>query len=311
MVPTPFRRPRRRASLRNVARANQIVAANELAWVRWRTSAATAPIDRWVRSRGLDPQDVQAAGWALGWAPQGWRDVVGLLERHRVPIEVGLDAGLVRRAESGRIYDGFRGRVVLPVRGLLDGRIRGFTARRVDDSDERAPKYINSPTNRAFRKGHELFGAWEARQLLRERRGQIESLVVCEGPIDVVRVDCAGRWAAVAPCGTALSRAQAEWIVALARAHDLPVVLAFDGDRAGEAAAWRAWDLLADLHTPGLRLADLPGSRDPADLDDVSLAAALSPDSGLGPTPDRDAAVGGQPSGPDRRQGLPLRHGHP
>jgi DNA primase len=164
---------------------------------------------------------------------------------------------------------------VLPVRGLLDGRIRGFTARRVDDSDERAPKYINSPTNRAFRKGHELFGAWEARQLLRERRGQIESLVVCEGPIDVVRVDCAGRWAAVAPCGTALTRAQAEWIVALARAHDLPVVLAFDGDGAGEEAAWRAWDLLVDLHAPGLSMAELPMGLDPAELSEEELVSSI------------------------------------
>lgn len=279
--PTPFRQPRARASLLSVGRADQIVAANELAWVRWRTSAATSPVDRWVRSRGFDPHGVQAAGWAFGWAAPGWRDVADLLDRHGVPIGVGVDAGLVRRAESGRIYDGFRGRVVLPVRGLLDGRIRGFTGRRIDDSDERAPRYINSPTNSAFRKSHELFGAWEARQLLRERRGQVESLVVCEGPIDVVRVDCGGYWAAVAPCGTALTRAQAEWIVALARAHDLPVVLAFDGDKAGEAAAWRAWDLLADLRAPGLRLAELPMGLDPAELGDEDLASSLGVRAGL------------------------------
>jgi len=232
-------------------------------------------VDRWVRSRGLDPQGVQAAGWAFGWAAPGWRDVADLLDRHGVPVAVGVDAGLVRRAESGRIYDGFRGRVMLPVRGLLDGRIRGFTARRIDDSDERAPKYINSPTNSAFRKGQEHFGAWEARRLLREGGGPVESLVVCEGPIDVVRVDCGGLWAAVAPCGTALTRAQAEWIVALARAHDLPVVLAFDGDQAGEAAAWRAWDLLADLCAPGLRLAELPTGMDPAALNDEDLLSAI------------------------------------
>lgn len=282
--PTPFRQPRRRASLPSVGRADQIVAANELAWVRWRTSAASSPVDRWIRSRGLDPQGVQSAGWAFGWAAPGWRDVAELLDRHGVPLGVGVDAGLVRRAESGRIYDGFRGRVVLPVRGLLDGRIRGFTARRIDDSDERAPKYINSPTNSAFRKSHELFGAWEARRLLRERRGQIESLVVCEGPIDVVRVDCGGHWAAVAPCGTALTRAQAEWTVALARAHDLPVVLAFDGDKAGEAAASRAWDLLADLQAPGLRLADLPVGLDPAALSERQLLSALGPSPASSPT---------------------------
>ncbi len=273
-----------RASLPSVGTADQIVAANELAWLRWRTAAATSPIDRWIGSRGLDPQALRAAGWALGWAEPEWRDVTNLLERHHVPVGVGKDAGLIRQAESGRLYDGFRGRVVLPIRCLIDGRIRGFTARRVDDTDQRAPKYINSPTNRAFRKSRELFGAWEARQILREQRGQIDALVVCEGPIDVVRVDCARHWAAVAPCGTAVTPSQAEWIVALGRAHDVPVVLAYDGDRAGEAASCRAWDLLAHLNTPGLRLADLPTGRDPAELDDASLATALSlsPVSALG-----------------------------
>lgn len=251
------------------------MAANELAWLRWRTAATSSPVDRWIEGRGMNPQSVRAAGWALGWADAGWRDITDLLNLHRVPMGVAMDAGLVRRAETGRLYDGFRGRVVLPVRGLIDGSISGFTARRIDDSDQRAPKYINSPTNRAFRKGQELFGAWEARRLLREARGRIESLVVCEGPIDVIRVDGTERWAAVAPCGTAMTRIQAEWIVALARANQVPVLLAYDGDAAGQAAAWRAWDLLAELGAPGLRLASVPDDRDPADLGDADLAAAL------------------------------------
>ncbi len=98
---------------------------------------------------------------------------------------------------------------------------------------------------------------------------------MCEGPIDAIRIDCAGRWAAVAPCGTALTKAQGEWIVALARANNVSVVVAFDGDAAGQTAAWKAWDLLTDLGAPGLRLADVPHGRDPADLRDGELGEAL------------------------------------
>ena len=275
-VQTPFRTRPAPATLRRVGREAQIVAANELAWLRWRTAATNSPVDQWIAGRRLDPHSVRAAGWTLGWADSGWRDITDLLNRHRIPTAVAADAGLVRRAESGRIYDGFRGRVVLPIRGLLNGRLLGFTARRIDDTDDRAPKYINSPTNPAFRKGHELFGAWEARRLMKDHRGQIESLVVCEGPIDVIRIDCTQHWAAVAPCGTALTRAQAEWIVALARGNNVPVLLAFDGDAAGEAATWKAWDLLAALHAPGLRLASVPETRDPGDLCDEELAEALA-----------------------------------
>lgn len=253
----------------------QILAANDLAWLRWRTTAVSSPLDQWVTSRGLDPEAIRAAGWALGWTDAGWRDITDLLDRHRIPTQVGADAGLIRRAESGRLYDGFRGRVVLPIRGLLDGRIRGFTARRVKDGDQRAPKYVNSPTNRAFCKGEELFGAWEARQTLRVHRDRIDALVVCEGPFDVLSVACTDHWVAVAPCGTAMTRTQGEWIVALGRAHQLPVVLAYDGDAAGQAAGWKAWELLVDLGAPGLRLADLPDGVDPAGLGKEELAAAL------------------------------------
>ncbi|MGB7962627.1 MAG: toprim domain-containing protein [Propionicimonas sp.] len=258
-----------------MATTEQIVAANELAWLRWRNAAVTSPVGMWLVGRGLTPAAVATAGWAPGWAAPNWRDITDLLRRHRIPTQVGVDAGLLRRAESGRTYDGFRGRVVLPIRGLHDGCIRGFTARRVDDTDEHAPKYVNSPTNAAYTKSRALFGGWEASQSLRADRDSIQAVVVCEGPFDVVRVALAGPWAAIAPCGTAMTSAQADWIVALGRTHEVPILLAYDGDTAGEAATWRAWDLLRDAGARGLCLADIPEGRDPGELTDTELAAAL------------------------------------
>ena len=72
--------------------------------------------------------------------------------------------------------------------------------------------------------------------------------------MDVLNVAATGGWAAVAPCGTAMTAEQARWIIALANAHSLPVLLAYDGDDAGRAASDKAWDLLkqvtgVELHT--------------------------------------------------------------
>lgn len=258
-----------------MATAEQIIAANELAWLRWRTAATASPVTAWLAGRGLDPCQVTAAGWAPGWATDQWRDLTHLLARHGIPAEVAVQAGLVRRAESGRLYDGFRGRVVLPIRRSSDGQILGFTARRIDDRDENVPKYVNSPTNPAFTKGRTLFGGWEARETLTERLDEIQSIVVCEGPFDVIRIAIAGRWAPVAACGTALTQAQAEWIVRAGEFFQKPIMLAYDGDTAGENATWRAWDLLRDAGARNLCLADLRADRDPADLEDAELEAAL------------------------------------
>lgn len=255
--------------------AKQLIAANELAWRAWTAPAATAEVSRWLLARGLDPVGIRAAGFQVGAAPASWDSLTDLLARHRVPNSVALAAGLVRASSTGRHYDGFRDRMVLPVREVTDGALAGFTARRLGE-DPRAPKYLNSPASPAFRKGRLLFGAWEARSVMAASRESVEGLVVCEGPFDVLAVASTGRWAAVAPCGTALTLDQAGWIVALARAFDVGVQLAFDADPPGQAASDRAWDLLVDAGVPALRLADLPEGSDPADLSPSQLDTALT-----------------------------------
>ena len=276
MTPAPFASTGAVPVGMAVSSARQLIAANELTWLRWRTATSGAPLDAWLTRRGLDPSDIREAGWTFGWAGDNWHDLADLLRRHRIPLRVGLEAGVVRRAESGRVYDGFRDRIVIPVRDLISGQILGFTARRLEDTDDNVPKYINSPNNVAYQKGRCLLGGWEARQHLRTHSGRIDALVICEGPFDVIRVSAAQRWVAVAPCGTALTQTQAEWITALARAHGLPVQLAFDGDPAGRDATWRAWDLLRDAGARGLCPAEVPEGRDPAELTDTELASALT-----------------------------------
>ncbi len=254
----------------------QILAANEWAWLAWSTAAAGSPVPAWLSARGLDPVAIRAAGYQLGWAADEWTSLTRLLDRHRITSSVAVEAGLVRLSGNGRSYDAFRDRIVLPVRDIVSGRPAGFIARSRTMSPD-MPKYLNSPTNAVFRKGSHLFGAWEARQQLRRQTRPAEGLVVCEGPMDVLNVAATGGWAAVAPCGTAMTADQARWIIALANAHSLPVLLAYDADEAGQRASDRAWDLLVDCGATRLRLADLPDGSDPASLSAPALEAALTP----------------------------------
>lgn len=264
-----------RVSLQSLSTAGELKAANELAWTLWRTAAGDAGVGEWLRARGLDPVSVESASWAPGWTGGDWTRTTDLLKRHRVPARVALAAGLIRRSENGRPYDGFHQRWALPVRSILDGRIVGFSARRADDSHPRAPKYLNSPTNAAYRKGSHLLGAWEARQRHGRGADDLTALVLCEGPFDAVSVSSSGPWAGISPCGTALTVDQASWVAALSEALHLPVVLAYDGDEAGHQSEWRAWEMLRPQLGSRLHIADLPDGRDPGDLPATELATVL------------------------------------
>jgi DNA primase len=114
-----------------------------------------------------------------------------------------------------------------------------------------------------YRKREVLFGLWQARGLL--AHGAMPT--IAEGPLDAIAVTAAerGRYAAVAPCGTALTGQQ---IAALAATCDLRaagVLVAFDPDPAGQQAAIAAYHLLSPL-TGTLMAAVLPSGHDPASI---------------------------------------------
>jgi DNA primase len=125
------------------------------------------------------------------------------------------------------------------------------------------PVYINSPGTSLYRKAGILFGLPEARALL----AGSAMPVLAEGALDAIAVTTArpGRYAGLAPCGTAFTTAQA---AALATAADLPAtgaLTAFDADRAGNQAAIRTYHLLAPLTTK-LAAVSVPAGSDPAQI---------------------------------------------
>ena len=205
----------------------------------------------YLKARGVD--GVTAKRFGVGYAPEGWSNVLDKFGTSKEAIERLLGVGLIIQKDNGRNYDRFRERIMFPIRDSR-GRNIGFGGR-VLGNDE--PKYLNSPETVLFHKGRELYGLYEARQALRS----IERLVVVEGYMDVIGLARHGIDYAVATLGTATT---ADHLNRLFRLCDT-VFFAFDGDRAGRQAAWRALENALPEMREGrqIRFVFLPDKQDP------------------------------------------------
>ena len=200
--------------------------------------------------------------FAIGYAPNSWNELLRRFGGSDAERKRLSDAGLIIERERGagregeRYYDRFRDRVMFPIRDAR-GRVIAFGGRVIDTGE---PKYLNSPETVLFHKGRELYGLYETR---RARRA-LERLVVVEGYMDAVSLHQAGVDYAVATLGTATTAEHFRRIFRLVPA----VVFAFDGDRAGRAAAWRALQQALPETREGreIRFLFLPQGQDPDTL---------------------------------------------
>ena len=113
----------------------------------------------YLKKRGID--GATAGRFGIGYAPNAWDTVLRQLGTSDARIAKLLQAGLVVANDAGRRYDRFRDRIMFPIRNAPRGQIIGFGGRVLDSGE---PKYLNSPETPIFRKGHELYGLYEARQ---------------------------------------------------------------------------------------------------------------------------------------------------
>lgn len=208
--------------------------------------AARAYLER----RGL-PEEL-AERFGMGFAPAGWTNLRDAARRKYAP-DVLTRAGLLVAKEDGSHYDRFRNRLMIPVESSF-GRVIGFGGRAIGDEE---PKYINSPESPVYQKGQILFGLPQARDAM----NRLDEAILVEGYLDQLRVFGAGFENVVAVAGTAFTPHQA----ALLKRYVKRVILLFDGDRAGAAAAWKnaAPCLAAGLE---VRVAALPEAHDPDSL---------------------------------------------
>ena len=237
------------------------------------------PARVYLRSRGYDEHTVRM--FRLGWAPGEWDALVRALH---IPADVLRDAGLGFVNRAGRRQDFFRARVIFPIfdpggravalggRVLPEGTPVALEAPPSPGGAEgsgQGPKYRNSPETPIYSKRRTLYGLnWAKGDVI--DKGEV---VVSEGYTDVIAFHRAGVPRAVATCGTAL----ADEHVRVLRNFARRVVLAYDADTAGQAAAARfyEWERRFELD---IAVADLPAGTDPADLgarDPDALRAAV------------------------------------
>jgi DNA primase len=234
-------------------RRTKLIEAMERAveWYHQRllTGADAAPARSYLRSRGYDGDVVRA--YRVGWAPDDWDALAQALS---VPVDVLRDTGLGFVNRRDRAQDAFRGRIMFPIFDAK-GEPVAFGGRQLPGAE--GPKYKNSAETAIYSKSRVLYGLnWAKADVV--RAGEV---IVCEGYTDVIGFAQAGVPRAVATCGTALAEEHFRLLKNFARR----VVLGYDADAAGQAAAERfyEWERRYELD---LAVADLPPGADPADV---------------------------------------------
>ncbi len=196
-------------------------------------SEAGARARRYLQQRGIAEETARA--FRLGYAPASGDWLARALEGRAEAAAAAVRVGLLARRESGGPYDWFRDRIVFPIPDSR-GAIVGFGARTLGDTQ---PKYLNSPESPLFRKGEVLYGLPHVRAA---GGGAASEVVVVEGYMDVLALFQHGIRNAVATLGTALTASHLRLLKRIAPR----IVVFFDGDRAGRAAALRAFGVCAE-----------------------------------------------------------------
>ena len=224
---------------------------------------------RYLRERQISPE--LAERYRVGYAPDAWTGLVDALGS-RVKERDLVAAGLAFRSkEKNNLLDRFRDRLMFPIHNP-SGRLVGFGGRTLGDDKA---KYINSAETSSFHKSELLYGLFQGRREIRD----LGRAVLVEGYFDVLGAVAAGVPGAVATMGTALTPEQARLVARYAE----EVVVAYDGDKAGEKAHRRALPILLSRGM-AVHRARFPEGHDPDSLrleegpDAVTAAVAAAPD---------------------------------
>lgn len=204
----------------------------------------------YLHERGIYASSLERFG--IGYAPASF-DTIRFLEQRKLSTAEAIELGALGRGEDGRLFARFIERITFPIYAP-GGALVGFGGRTITGHQA---KYVNSPQTNLFNKSRLLYAYHLARDTVFRRR----EIIVTEGYLDVVMLHQAGFTQAVATLGTALTAEH----LPLLRKGEPKVLLAYDGDKAGRAAALKASKLLsAGGFDGGVVLFE--GGLDPADM---------------------------------------------
>lgn len=199
-----------------------------------------------VNNRGLSHATIKHFG--LGFAPDSFDSLINFMTAKGYTKDELVIAYLASKSEKGHYYDAFRNRVMFPIIDV-SGNVIAFGGRVMDDSK---PKYKNTMDTPVFKKSRNLFALNFA------KNASAESLILCEGYMDVIALHSAGFTNAVATLGTAITPEQAR----IMSRYTKKVIISYDADEAGQKAAQKAMKLLGDVGLD-VGIIKVPGAKDP------------------------------------------------
>lgn len=203
----------------------------------------------YLHDRGVNKNSIEKFG--IGYTPQSG-EVVKFLDSTLVPYNLSEEVGVLSKGEGG-VYARLTERITFPIYNASGG-IVGFGGRTISNHPA---KYINSPQTKLFNKSKLLYGYNVAKEHIYANK----KIIITEGYLDVVMLHQGGFKEAVATLGTALTSEH----LPLLRKGEPKVTLAYDGDKAGVAAAFKAATMLSLSGFDG-GVVLFPDDQDPADL---------------------------------------------
>lgn len=187
----------------------------------------------------------------LGYNFEEKDELTKTLLQNQFQIDFAIKAGLVN-VKNDIKYDNYRGRIIFPIHNQ-SGKTLGFGAR-IIKSNDKAPKYINTPENEIYFKSKILYGVFIARQAI----SKFDECLLVEGYTDVISLHQAGIENVVASGGTSLTIDQ----LRLIRRHSNNLTIIYDGDSAGIKAALRGLDMALEEGL-NVKLVLIPNNEDP------------------------------------------------
>lgn len=203
----------------------------------------------YIKNRGIS--DFSAEKFEIGYASSS-NDTINFIKSNHYNINDAIEFGIIDNGENG-LYSRFIDRIIFPIYSIT-GKLVGFGGRTTTNHNA---KYVNSPQTPIFNKSKLLYGY----HLAKEKIYKTKQIIVCEGYLDVIMLHQARFNNAVATLGTALTKEH----LPLLRRGEPKVILAYDGDKAGLNAAFKASVMLSQSEFDG-GVVIFKDGLDPADM---------------------------------------------